>query len=322
VANEVGWLGTALQRGKLQIRLERSSAASNDGSVSSGRMPREPRRPWMSMLAGTAIALSTGYRECGGSGTVTVMFETRNLTRTFGETTALDSVSLELETGTTTAIIGPSGCGKSTLLNCFNGLIQPDSGEVCFAGQSLTELSEKELVEARRRIGYVIQEGGLFAHLTARENAELVARLCGDDPDRRKSRITELADLVQLPEARLEDYPDQLSGGERQRVGIIRALMREPEALLLDEPMGALDPLTRADLRSDLAAIFEDLGTTVVLVTHDLAEAASLSDTIVVMRDGRVEQEAGYTTLRDNPANTFVAEFIEAQRESSKVLHA
>jgi osmoprotectant transport system ATP-binding protein len=253
--------------------------------------------------------------------TATTLFETRNLTKRFGETTALDDVSLELERGTTTAVIGPSGCGKSTLLNCLNGLIQPDSGDVFFAGQLITEMDHARRVEVRRRIGYVIQEGGLFPHLTAHENAELVSKLCGDAPNRRAARVRELAQLVDLPHERLRDYPDQLSGGERQRVGIIRALMREPEALLLDEPMGALDPLTRAGLQGDLSEIFDRLGTTVVLVTHDLAEAATLADTIVVMRDGSVVQRADFATLRDSPANDFVAEFVSAQRRSSEVLH-
>ncbi len=235
------------------------------------------------------------------------MFDVRQLTKQYGERAALDHVSHQFAAGQTTALIGPSGCGKSTLLRCLLGLIEPDGGTVTFDGQPVGG----DLIGVRRRTGYLLQGGGLFPHLTARDNVSLLARRLGQhDP----LRIAELAELVRLPEASLDRYPAQLSGGQRQRVALMRALMLDPEALLLDEPLGALDPMTRADLQRDLRQIFRELGKTVVLVTHDLAEAAYFADEVVLMRTGQIIQVGPPAALKDEPADEFVTQFVTAQQ--------
>jgi osmoprotectant transport system ATP-binding protein len=241
------------------------------------------------------------------------MLQARSLTVRFGETAALDDVSVAPPEGRTTVLIGPSGCGKSTLLRAFIGLIPPTAGEVLFGGEAVTPGRARDL---RIRTGYVIQEGGLFPHLTARANVALMARRLGrDDP----ARVSELAGLVRLDEALLDRYPSELSGGQRQRVSLMRALMLDPAVLLLDEPLGALDPMVRADLQRDLRDIFRDLKKTVVMVTHDLAEAAYFADHVVLMRDGRIEQEGAFKALIDAPATNFVRDFVNAQRELHSV---
>lgn len=166
----------------------------------------------------------------------------------------------------------------------------------------------------RRRIGYVIQEGGLFPHLTARANILLMARHLGKSDEEMRARLLELCELTRFPENLLARYPPELSGGQRQRVSLMRALMLSPELLLLDEPLGALDPLVRASLQKDLKEIFARLRQTALLVTHDLAEAAYFGDEIVLMNEGGVVQQGSITDLRERPANPFVSEFINAQR--------
>ena len=165
----------------------------------------------------------------------------------------------------------------------------------------------------RRTSGYVIQRGGLFPHLTARENVSLLASSIGWTEDRSEARLIELLEIVQLGRAKLVSYPGELSGGERQRVSLMRALMLDPDVLLLDEPLGALDPLIRSDLQSDLKKIFVDLGKTVVMVTHDLAEAAYFGDEIFLIRSGEVVQKGSFDDLRTRPAEAFVEKFIQAQ---------
>src|SRR5437773_9819417 len=166
----------------------------------------------------------------------------------------------------------------------------------------------------RRRIGYVIQEGGLFPHLTARANIRLMARHLGKSDEEMHARLLELCELTRFPENLLARYPLELSGGQRQRVSLMRALMLSPELLLLDEPLGALDPLVRASLQRDLKEIFARLKQTALLVTHDLAEAAYLGDEIVLINEGRIVQQGSIVDLRERPANSFVTEFINAQR--------
>ena len=225
--------------------------------------------------------------------------------------TALQSINLSVELGKTTVLIGPSGCGKSTLLRLIIGLIQPDSGSVEFNGEPVTFDTIGKL---RRRIGYVIQEGGLFPHLTARANVLLMARHIGKSEDEMRQRLVELCELTRFSGNLLSRYPVELSGGQRQRVGLMRALMLSPELLLLDEPLGALDPLVRASLQKDLKEIFARLQQTVLFVTHDLAEAAYFGDEIVLMNEGRVVQKGSVPDLREKPADPFVSEFINAQR--------
>jgi osmoprotectant transport system ATP-binding protein len=224
---------------------------------------------------------------------------------------ALHPTNLSVERGKTTVLIGPSGCGKSTLLRAIIGLIPPDSGTIDFAGSQITPANIERL---RRRIGYVIQEGGLFPHLTARANILLMARHLGKSGGEMRTRLLELCELTRFSENLLSRYPLELSGGQRQRVSLMRALMLSPELLLLDEPLGALDPLVRASLQKDLKEIFGRLRQTALLVTHDLAEAAYFGDDIVLMNEGCIVQQGSINDLREKPASNFVSEFINAQR--------
>jgi osmoprotectant transport system ATP-binding protein len=245
------------------------------------------------------------------------MLELVGVAKTFGRTAALHPTDLTLPPGRTTVLLGPSGCGKSTLLRLMIGLTPPDSGTILFDGQPLTSANALRI---RQRIGYVIQDGGLFPHLTARDNVTLMARYLGRDPLASARRLTELAELTRFPSDGLDRYPTQLSGGQRQRVALMRALMLEPDLLLLDEPLGALDPLIRADLQTDLRDIFRALGKTVLLVTHDLGEAAFLGDLIVLLRAGRVVQRGTLADLVRAPAEPFVTQFINAQRRPLEAL--
>jgi len=237
--------------------------------------------------------------------------ELRGVSKSFKGTLALHPTNLELNRGLTTALIGPSGCGKSTLLRLIIRLIEPDVGTIKFDGVAMTAENAPEI---RRRVGYVIQEGGLFPHLTARANVLLMSRHLGRPQSETNPRLEELCVLSQFPVAALERYPTELSGGQRQRVSLMRALMLSPELLLLDEPLGALDPLVRSALQKDLKEIFTRLQQSAVLVTHDMAEAAYLADEIVLMDQGRIVQRGTAADLRDRPANEFVSDFINAQR--------
>ena len=241
------------------------------------------------------------------------MLELRGVSKTFGRLTALHPTDLNFATGCTTALIGPSGCGKSTVLRLLIGLTAPDTGTVLFDGSPITPAN---VLQLRRRLGYVVQDGGLFPHLTARGNATLLAHYLGRDREAVEARLVELAELTRFPIDGLDRYPVQLSGGQRQRVGLMRALMLDPGALLLDEPLGALDPLVRSELQEDLKRIFQTLNKTVVLVTHDLAEAAFFADCIVLMRGGRVVQQGTLAEMWQSPADPFVRQFIQAQRRS------
>jgi osmoprotectant transport system ATP-binding protein len=233
------------------------------------------------------------------------------VSKRYGAATGLEPTTLDVETGRTTALIGPSGCGKTTLLRLMMGLLAPDGGEVRFAGQALQADNIRAL---RTRMGYVVQDGGLFPHLTAAANVCLMAQHLGWARERQERRLAELGELVRLPGALMVRYPGELSGGQKQRVGLMRALMLDPELLLLDEPLGALDPLVRAELQDDLAAIFATLAKSVVLVTHDLDEAAFFGHFIVLLRDGRIEQRGALADLFEHPADPFVTRFVNAQR--------
>jgi osmoprotectant transport system ATP-binding protein len=231
--------------------------------------------------------------------------------KTYGGAPALAPLTLELGRGETLALIGPSGSGKTTMLRLALGLLEPDAGSVRFRGEALTAANARA---ARTRMGYVVQEGGLFPHLTAGENIALMARHLGWAPARIAERRAELVELTRFPADALARYPLQLSGGQRQRVSLMRALMLDPELLLLDEPLGAIDPLVRAELQEDLARIFAALAKTVVLVTHDLAEAAFFAHRVVLLREGRVVQRGTVADLVQAPAEPFVARFVAAQR--------
>ena len=237
--------------------------------------------------------------------------ELRGASKAYGPSPALHPTDLAITPGQTTVLLGPSGCGKSTLLRLMIGLLRPDCGQVLFDGQPL---NASNLFDARRRMGYVIQDGGLFPHLSARNNAALMARYLGWTRQRIDQRLEALLDLVRLPAERLDAFPTQLSGGQRQRVSLMRALMLDPEVLLLDEPLGALDPMIRADLQIDLRRVCRSLGKTVVLVTHDLAEANYFGDQIVLLREGTIVQQDTFEGLLHRPADPFVGQFIKVQR--------
>jgi len=234
-----------------------------------------------------------------------------DVSKRYGDAIALYPTNLSVESGKTTVLIGPSGCGKSTLLRLIIGLVEPDSGSIEFDG---APIGPDNIDSVRRRIGYVIQEGGLFPHFTARNNATLMARHLGRKNEETKQRLSELCQLTRLPESLLDRYPLELSGGQRQRVSLMRALMLFPGLLLLDEPLGALDPLVRASLQKDLKEIFARLGQTALFVTHDLAETIYFGDEIVLMNEGKIVQKGAITDLRERPADPFVSEFINAQR--------
>ena len=239
------------------------------------------------------------------------MLQLASISKRFQEETALRDVSLELPSGRTTVLIGPSGCGKSTLLRIIVGLVTPDSGTVELDGRVM---HPEKMLEERRAMGYVIQEGGLFPHLTARGNVTLAAETQGWGREQMAERVRELCELTHMPAELMSRYPIQLSGGQRQRVSLMRALMLDPALLLLDEPLGALDPMIRADLQQDLREIFRSLGKTVVMVTHDMGEAAFFGDRIVMMREGSVVQEGTLDDLTTRPSDEFVTRFISAQR--------
>ncbi|HJX97540.1 MAG TPA: ATP-binding cassette domain-containing protein [Chthoniobacterales bacterium] len=247
---------------------------------------------------------------------MSALVQLSRVAKTFGDAPAVHDVDLSIERGKTTVLIGPSGCGKSTLMRLIIGLIEPDRGEIQFDG---AQLRPEKIDTVRQRVGYVIQEGGLFPHLTARGNVLLMARHVGRDENEMGERLRELCALTRFPENLLDRYPLELSGGQRQRVSLMRALMLFPELLLLDEPLGALDPLVRAALQMDLKEIFARLQQTALLVTHDLAEAAYLGDTIVLMNEGRIVQQGLIGDLRERPASNFVSEFVNAQRSLTAI---
>jgi osmoprotectant transport system ATP-binding protein len=220
-------------------------------------------------------------------------------------------LSFEVNARTTVALVGSSGAGKSTVLRLLSGLLAPDAGGVFVGGQ---RVQADTIGALRLRMGYVIQEGGLFPHLSARANTTIVALHLGWSPARIDARVSELADLVRLPLARLGRYPAELSGGERQRIALIRALFLDPEILLLDEPLGALDALVRASLQEELRAMFRALAKTVMLVTHDLAEAAFVADEIVVMSDGTIVEQGTVSDVIAHPRSELTVALLAAHR--------
>jgi osmoprotectant transport system ATP-binding protein len=239
------------------------------------------------------------------------MLQLKEITKHYGSIKALYPTSLTIPSGVTKVLLGPSGSGKSTLLRIMIGLTEPDGGTVLFNGKPITE--ESRLL-VRRKMGYVIQDGGLFPHLTVRNNSSLLAKYLGWGKNRIDERLKQMIELTHLPMDSLDRFPLELSGGQRQRVSLMRALMLDPDVLLLDEPLGALDPMIRADLQEDLREIFQTLGKTVIMVTHDIGEAGFFANEIVLMREGIVVQEGSLETLVKNPSEKFVQQFINAQR--------
>ena len=235
------------------------------------------------------------------------MFELADVAVAYGDTRALAPTSLAIDAGETMVLLGPSGSGKSTLLRTLAGLT-PFTGSLRFEGAPVNDWRA-----VRQRLGYVIQDGGLFPHLTARGNVALMARELRWPAARIAARIAELAALVGLDESQLARFPAELSGGQRQRVAMMRALMLDPTVLLLDEPLSALDPITRLRLAGELRDIFARLGKTVVMVTHSMREARFFGGRAVLMRDGTIVQQGSIVDLAQRPVDAFVRGFIAAE---------
>jgi len=240
------------------------------------------------------------------------MIRIEKMTKKYGNDTAVDGIDLTINKGELCVFIGPSGCGKSTTLRVLNRLENPDKGAVYINGE---DISKSDPVALRRGIGYVIQNIGLFPHQTAAENIATVPSLLKWGEAKIAERVDYLLDLVGLePAVYKAKYPSQLSGGEAQRIGVARALAADPEVLLMDEPFGALDPITRSELQSSLIKIQKELKKTIVFVTHDIDEAVLLADRIVLMKDGQIVQQGEPNEILERPANKFVRDFVGADR--------
>ena len=229
------------------------------------------------------------------------MIRLEHVTKSFGRYKALDDVSIVVEEGEFLTVIGRSGCGKTTMLRMINGLQKPDSGKVYAAGE---DVGEADLIRLRRKIGYVIQNKGLFPHMTVEKNIIYVPVISGQK-DKRQNRK-----LVGLEREMLDRYPEELSGGQQQRVGIARALASRPKLLLMDEPFGALDEITKRAMQNELLALQKKLGMTVVFITHDIREAMKLGDRVLVMEQGKIAQCDTPENVKKNPADEFVKELI------------
>ena len=235
----------------------------------------------------------------------------KDVSVSFGALEALNGVTLDIRRGQTTVLIGPSGCGKSTLLKTIIRLVQPDAGLVRIDD---AVMDARAAMLMRRRMGYVIQDGGLFPHLTARGNVTLMASYLGVTAADQNARLETLTKLTHFPPDAMERFPAELSGGQRQRVSLMRALMLDPEILLMDEPLGSLDPMIRFEMQNELKEIFRTLSKTVVLVTHDMAEAIHFGDVVVLMNEGRIEQIGSGEDLTTRPVSDFATRFVRSQR--------
>ncbi len=241
------------------------------------------------------------------------MIRLEKVTKRYRDTVAVDSLDLSVEDGELCMLVGPSGSGKTTTMRMINRLIEPTSGRIFLRGEDVTHVNP---VELRRRIGYVIQQVGLFPHLTIGDNVGTVPRLLGWDRARIRTRTNELLELVGLdPGIYARRYPTELSGGQRQRVGVARALAADPPVLLMDEPFGAIDPITRERLQNEFLRLQHELHKTVVFVTHDIDEAVRLGDRIAVLAEGgRLEQYDTPAKILGSPATAFVADFVGSDR--------
>ena len=236
------------------------------------------------------------------------MIRLEHVTKSFGRYKALDDVSIVVEEGEFLTVIGRSGCGKTTMLRMINGLQKPDSGKVYAAGE---DVGEADLIRLRRKIGYVIQNKGLFPHMTVEKNIIYVPVISGQKDKRQNRKLAEeLIGLVGLEREMLDRYPEELSGGQQQRVGIARALASRPKLLLMDEPFGGLDEITKRAMQNELLALQKKLGMTVVFITHDIREAMKLGDRVLVMEQGKIAQCDTPENVKKNPADEFVKELI------------
>ena len=240
------------------------------------------------------------------------MIVVKNITKTFGAHKAVDNVSFTVNEGENIVFLGTSGCGKTTLLKMINRLLDPDSGEIWINDHRIVDQRPEDL---RKKIGYVFQNTGLFPHYTIEENIGTVPRLLGWDKAKKAARVSDLMEKLQLsPDQYRSAYPHELSGGQQQRVGIARALAAYPPVLLMDEPFGALDPITRASVRKDFKQLDELRSKTIVLVTHDVQEAFELADRIVLLDKGKIVQQGTPDELLFEPAGDYVRNFFEEQR--------
>ncbi|MCD8138517.1 MAG: ATP-binding cassette domain-containing protein [Planctomycetaceae bacterium] len=233
--------------------------------------------------------------------------ELRGMDKSFGDKRLLRDFNLSLAAGQFVTAVGSSGCGKTTVLKLMNGLLSPDAGQVLFRGEDIAGQDQNRL---RRRIGYVIQGTGLFPHLRIRDNIAYVLRLDGADDRAIAARVEELVEVVRLRQEILDRYPRELSGGQGQRVGLARALAAAPPLLLMDEPFGAVDDITRHELQGEMKRIHAELGITIFFITHDIAEAMSLGDKVMVMNEGRIEQFDTPERVLHEPATEYVARLL------------
>lgn len=246
------------------------------------------------------------------------MLEINQLSKTYnnGQVRAVDSISFSLQEGQIASIVGTSGCGKTTTLKMINGLVLPSSGEIKIHGK---QFHQSNPILWRREIGYVIQKAGLLPHLTVFQNISILSKVMGRENSHINQRVEELMDMVNMNFSKFKDrYPIELSGGQQQRVGVARALMENPPLMLMDEPFGALDPITRNSLHEEFLNINQKLKKTIIIVTHDLEEAFKLSDVIILMNAGKIEQMGTRDDLVNSPANKFVQDFMSGHLEEGE----
>lgn len=240
------------------------------------------------------------------------MLKFKNVSKVYeGGKRAVNNINLHIKKGEFIVFIGPSGCGKTTTMKMINRLIETTEGDIFIEDENIRD---KNVVELRRSIGYVIQQIGLFPHMTIAENIALVPKLLNWPIEKRRKRAEELIKLVNMDSSYLERYPDELSGGQQQRIGVLRALAADPPLILMDEPFGALDPITRDDLQDEFKNLQQSLGKTIVFVTHDMDEAIKLADRIVIMSAGEIVQVGTPDEILREPANEFVEEFLGKHR--------
>ncbi len=238
------------------------------------------------------------------------MIEIKNVKKSFGDQVVIEKFSLEVNRGEIHILLGASGSGKTTLLRMIGGLTHCDEGSVLVMGKDVADYGQRERTT---KLAYITQEGGLFPHLNAEENILLPARVRHKDLSPYKKRMQKLSQMVDLELTFLQKHPHELSGGQRQRVALMRGLILDPEIVLLDEPLSALDPIVRSSLQQELKAIFKDLKKTVIMVTHDIQEASFLGDAITLLNQGRAIQTSTFQELYHHPNDPFVHEFLRAQ---------
>ncbi|WP_373774126.1 betaine/proline/choline family ABC transporter ATP-binding protein [Streptococcus ferus] len=239
------------------------------------------------------------------------MIEFKNVSKIYGDNAAVDKINLTINPGDFVCFIGTSGSGKTTLMRMINRMLKPSKGDVFFKGQNIAQFNP---VKLRRKIGYVIQNIGLMPHMTIYENITLVPKLLKWSEEKKRAKAKELIHLVELPEDFLDRYPSELSGGQQQRIGVIRAHAADQDIILMDEPFGALDPITREGIQDLVKSLQEKMGKTIILVTHDMDEALKLATKIIVMDKGRMVQEGTPTDLLRHPATPFVEKMIGEER--------